>query len=237
MRKIIILFSIIFVVSCSYKAQIADYQLPEKIIVNDFGNYISIAPECYVMDDALVFYPGGLVSPDSYIPLAADMAKESGIAVFIQKMPFDLAVLGKNRVEKILEKYDYIDNWYIAGHSLGGVMAASWVHDHPGIFKGMIFLASYPTDKDLLKGQDISVLSIRGSEDGLVSEEKINETRTLLPDDSEYLVIQGGNHAQYGEYGAQKGDGIASISGDEQKKAAAAAIASFIRKINHRIAF
>lgn len=39
-------------------------------------------------------------------------------------MPFKLAILNRKGANDILDRYNYIDNWYIGGHSLGGVMAA-----------------------------------------------------------------------------------------------------------------
>lgn len=48
------------------------------------------------------------------------------------------------------------------------------------------------------------------------------------PDQYQEVVIDGGNHAQFGNYGIQKGDGTSGISALQQQEEAAAAIASFI---------
>ena len=45
-----------------------------------------------------------------------------------------------------------------------------------------------------------------------------------LPEGTSLKVIDGGNHAQFGHYGPQKGDGIATISREEQQRLTAAAI-------------
>lgn len=237
MRKLIFPMLILLFVSCSYKAETADYELPDKITVTKIDSFYFIAPQCYEMDEAIVFYPGGFVQPEAYIPLAADISRATGKAVFLQKMPFNLAVLGRDRVEKILKKYSYIGHWYMMGHSLGGVMAASWIKKHPGVFEGLILLASYPSDNDDLSSSDISVLSIRGSEDGLVSREKIGNTERLLPERTVFVEIQGGNHSQFGSYGFQKGDNPAKISEEAQRKKTVDLIASFLENINPRKAY
>ena len=37
-----------------------------------------------------------------------------------------------------------------------------------------------------------------------------------LPADTEWITIEGGNHAQFGDYGVQDGDGEATISAEMQ---------------------
>lgn len=233
-RRLWILFIPVLLISCSYKARISQYSLPVNISLRETNRYYLLMPDCYDMDEAMALYPGGLVSPDSYIPLAADLAAQLNLAVFIQKMPFDLAVFGSDRVGELLGEFDYIDRWYFAGHSLGGVMACSWIHDNPDIFDGLILLASYPAGKKSLKDSDIAVLSIRGSEDGLVDSVKIGETGLFLPDHTLFEEIKGGNHAQFGSYGSQRKDGIPLISEEEQRAETVRLIGDFLELINRR---
>lgn len=228
MRRIILLLMPLILFSCSYSADLAPYKKPEKIILDETRHFIYIAPQCFDMDEALVFYPGGLVDPQAYIPLASDLADHYGLAVFIAKMPFNLAVFGKSKIERILKEYDYIGRWYMGGHSLGGVMASSWIDDHPGYVDKLILLASYPGDKTSLFDDPIAVLSLRGTEDGLVSREKIEETLDLLPHDALIIEIQGGNHAQFGSYGEQKGDNPALISEEQQRIITVESISDFL---------
>ena len=70
-------------------------------------------------------------------------------------MPFNLAVLNSNAADKVMSKFNNIENWYIGGHSLGGAMAASYAAKHQDNLKGVVLLAAYPT-----KELDIPVLSI-----------------------------------------------------------------------------
>ena len=164
----------------------------------------------------LIIYPGGKVEPAAYAPLAEKIAEE-GFKVIIVPMPLNLAVLSPNKAEQVIEKYPRIKQWYIAGHSLGGVMAAQFTYKNQDKISGLILLAAYPQKSNNLSSSAVKVLSIYGSEDGLVGNDKINESKKLLPDSTKWISIHGGNHSQNGWYGYQKGDSIATITREEQQ--------------------
>ena len=167
-------------------------------------------------DDALIFYPGAKVEETAYAPLLHLVAAE-GMDVFLVKMPFHLAVFGKNRADDLIPEYDY-DHWYIGGHSLGGAMAADYAAGHGSQLSGVILLAAYPT-KPLDEG--LTVTTIYGSGDGVLNMTRLEKSGKYLPEGSRTFVIEGGNHAQFGNYGEQDGDGEASISAEEQQRQAA----------------
>ena len=48
--------------------------------------------------------------------------------------------------------------------------------------------------------------------------DKVYDTRKYMPESYEEYCIQGGNHAEFAEYGKQKGDGSATITSQEQQK-------------------
>lgn len=164
-------------------------------------------------DTAIVFYPGAKVEYTAYSQLMYKIA-ENGSDCFLIKMPFNMAILGKNKAQKILEQYNY-ENWYISGHSMGGVMACMYASDHPEKIKGVITLASYPA-KAL--PQNIEYISIYGSEDKVLSIDELNKAKKYLPEKNDEYVIDGGNHSGFANYGEQKGDGKASITNVEQQE-------------------
>jgi pimeloyl-ACP methyl ester carboxylesterase len=125
--------------------------------------------------------------------------------------------------------YPEIAHWFVGGHSLGGVAAASYAASHPEI-TGVVFWASYPAD-DSLKNQNMPVVSIYGTLDGLATEESQNSKKELMPEDTQYVVIEGGNHAQFGSYGKQAGDNDASISPEEQWVQVASGTVAFFNSI------
>ena len=163
---------------------------------------------------AMIFYPGAKVEYTAYLPLLSDLA-ERGIDCFLIKMPCNLAFFGQNKAKKIMDSYEY-DQWYLSGHSLGGAMASSYASGHMESLDGLVLLAAYPTKS--LKSDSFSVLSIYGSEDGVLNMEKVEEGKGKMPADYTEICIEGGNHAQFGNYGEQKGDHTAGISRKEQQK-------------------
>ena len=173
-------------------------------------------------ENLLVFYPGAKVEETAYAPFLHLLA-ERGMDACLVKMPFHLAIFGANRANDLIARHDYA-NWYIGGHSLGGAMAANYAAKHPDKIEGLVLLAAY-SSKPL--PEDLSVLSVYGSEDGVLNRNKYEENKANLPADYQEIEIAGGNHAQFGSYGKQRGDGTASISAEEQQKATVDAILSF----------
>ncbi len=179
-------------------------------------------------EDAIIFYPGALVEPQSYIPLLT-LCAEEGITCYIVEMPMDIALLDRKAGEKFLKMNPEIKHWYMAGHSLGGAMAASFVSRHKDDFEGLILLSAYSTHD--LSSSGLKVLSVYGSKDKVLNLEKYHKNKQNLPPVGKGLteiIIDGGNHAQFANYGAQEGDGTAEISETEQQKITAAEICNWI---------
>ena len=172
----------------------------------------------------IIFYPGGKVELSAYAPLAMSLA-EKGILCVLVKMPCNLAVLGINSADKILSQTDTRE-WYMAGHSLGGAMASSYIADNHELFEGLILLGAYANDD--ISHTALDVISIYGEYDGVMDREKYNSSLSLLPSDAKEQVIIGGNHAYFGSYGEQEGDGVATISPEEQIMVTASLIYGFI---------
>ena len=175
-------------------------------------------------DAGFIFYPGGKVEYTAYIPLMSALA-EKGVLCILIPMPFNLAVLDMNAAKGMTDKYPEIDNWYIGGHSLGGSMAASFVADNSDDFDGLILLGSYSTAEVTLP-----VLSVYGSEDKVMNREKYDKYKTNISSSLTETVIDGGCHAYFGMYGAQDGDGMPSVSNEEQIHLTVEEIIKFINK-------
>lgn len=173
----------------------------------------------------LIFYPGGKVELESYIPLMKEISKNN-ISCFLLKMPFNLAVFDISKANKILNSYSDISSWYIGGHSLGEAMASSYVSKNLDKFSGLFLLGAYSTNN--ISSSSLKVLSIYGSNDGVMKRNKYQECLKNLPSNFNEYIIQGGNHAQYGMYGKQKKDKDATISNEEQIKITSEKISSWI---------
>ncbi len=171
-----------------------------------------------------IFYPGGKVEASAYAPLMKALAQK-GYACVLVKMPFNLAVFDINAAGRVIDAYPKIEHWLVGGHSLGGSMAAAWCAGNAGKCQGLVLLGSYSASD--LSQSGLPVLVITGSKDGVLNREKFEASRGNLPANSQFLEIAGGNHAQYGDYGAQKDDGIAEISAATQQAIAADAMDRF----------
>ena len=173
-----------------------------------------------------IFYPGGKVEYAAYAPLM-DMLASKGILCVLIEMPYNLAIFDINAADGIAERFPEIESWYIGGHSLGGSMAAIYLDGHTDEIDGLVLLGSYST-VDLT---DSRVLSVYGSEDRIMNRAKYRESKKNLPDDFTEVIIQGGNHASFGMYGIQEGDGyLSKITNLEQIEQTANAIFTFINE-------
>ena len=157
--------------------------------------------------DALVFYPGGKVEPTAYLPLLTALA-EDGIDCFLVQMPLNMAFLDIDAAAKIQAAYTY-DRWYVGGHSLGGAIAANYAAHHGDDLEGLILLAAYATQP---LSDRLAVLELHGSEDGVLNRASLEKGKQYLPASARAFELPGGNHAQFGDYGPQRGDGLPTVS-------------------------
>jgi dienelactone hydrolase len=200
------------------------------VTVRAQGDFIVFTPAGNTPITGFIFYPGGHVDYRSYAPVAQRIAAR-GYLVALVKMPLSLAVFGVDRADGVIASYPGIRYWVIGGHSLGGSMAASYAKAHQVSIQGVAFWASYPPEGDDLSSTDLKGLSIYGSEDQVLDMENYRATLPLLPPGSIRQVIQGGNHAQFGDYGPQPGDGTATISAADQQAQAADLTARLLRAV------
>ncbi len=166
---------------------------------------------------ALIFYPGAKVEYTAYLPILEKL-RQNGIASVLMKMAFNMAIFSVNAADKAFDELSGIDHWFIGGHSMGGAMAGSYAAGHQDKVKGLVLLGAYIYGDVSTK----DALTVYGTLNADL-EKHIDYTDNVV-------IIQGGNHAQFGDYGEQKGDPKALISREEQQDIAVQAILSFIRE-------
>ena len=215
--------------SCSYRPLFSPDDINPGVSIIETRRIIEMTPSSGTATAGLLFYPGGLVDSHVYNQLLADFSARSGATVVIVKMPANLAVFDIDAGLSIISGYPEITDWIIAGHSLGGSMAANTVKNHPDVYKALIFMDSYPADGDSLKEWPGNVLSLYSSVEKVNDPERMQQTIDLIPPatwlttdnrtypaaDSNYAVIHqidGGSHSYFGTYGPQDGDYTPTIS-------------------------
>ena len=236
---LVLIFAGLFV---AFKIYTGNYYNADNTVISELADDLSeevhtfTAPEGMVFlpqnqeyRAVIVFYPGAKVEYTAYSGLMYRLA-ERGYICLLPKMADNVALLSINAVDTLKaarpDESDSVEDldWYLAGHSLGGVAAtrylAEWtqgtgVRDHfAGNFKGVILCASYPMDS--LAGTDLRLLSILGSNDTVVNMKNYEDSKKNWPEDATEYVIQGGIHSYFGNYGIQKGDGEPEITADRQ---------------------
>ncbi len=196
----------------------------EAVIVTE-DRFIAFAPANQrPAGTGFIFYPGGHVEARAYAAPLRQIAAGGYLAVLVP-VRFNLAFFDINAAEPVLAAYPEIEHWVIGGHSLGGVAASIFARGHPQI-SGLVLWASYPPD-DSLRGSDLRVLSMYGTQD-MGGVEQFVQSRSLLPEDAQFVVIEGGNHSQFGDYGLQPGDHPAQIPPLDQQSLAVQAVIQFL---------
>ena len=230
-KKIKIAIVIVFLLILGYGIfYLADYNHAEKTatdMLNGTSNVSVVKTSNGLFldgsgnDSAVIFYPGGKVEYTSYLPMLINLANR-GIDCYLVEMPFNIAFFGQNSADSIMNNSSY-DHYFIAGHSLGGVVASAYVNATNNT-DGVILLAAYPTEK-------ISkpVLSVYGSNDNALNKVKYEAAKPLIKGNFTEVIIKGGNHAQFAYYGNQSGDGKANITAENQQNQTVDAIINFIK--------
>lgn len=200
-----------------------DYYHAEEVAITtmqgdtsmDVVDNLTILSPSIPSETGIIFYPGAKVEAIAYVPLLEKLKNEGYTCILVQ-MPLNMAIFDANAADKVFEKLPDIQHWYIAGHSMGGAMASDYAAKHPGKVDGLILLGAYiygdyPPEK---------ALTVYGTFNSNL-EKEITYTENIVK-------IEGRNHAQFGNYGKQKGDPDATISAEEQQTITVAAIAEFI---------
>ena len=230
--SIIILLAMFFVAAALY---VEDYYRADDSVYSylEENSAYSVAAmeDAYVLMPenpiaGIIFYPGAKVEYSAYLPLMGELAKE-GIACVLLKMPFNLAMFDIDGAEDYIDLFPQVASWYLMGHSLGGSMAAINFYNNYEEYSGIILLASYST-KDL-SDLGARALTIYGSEDEVLNKESFEKYQSNLPTDFTKVVIDGGCHSYFANYGLQDGDGKPTISREEQISLSVSTILDFIK--------
>ena len=173
------------------------------------GNFVFRGDE---VKAGLVFYPGAKVEHYAYAPLMAALAEKGYLCVLV-KMPLRLAIFKPFAADGARDDHPEL-KWYIGGHSLGGAIASYYLKSRSDRYEGLLLFGAYSSVD--LSGTKLRVLSIYGSEDGVLNRKTYEKKKKYLPKGYQEVVLSGGCHAYFGSYGAQSFDGTPKISRAEQ---------------------
>jgi len=221
-RWLLLVFGVVSIGSLLIGIQWATFSrspLPEALDALGSDELVNVTQEDWLIfspaqgtpTTGFIFYPGGRIDPRGYASLMRAIATE-GYLVVVPKMPLNMAVFSPNTADQIIAENPDIDLWVIGGHSVGGTMAAQFTDKHPEVIDGLAIWASYPADYTNLSDLDIPVISIYGSREVRVNDISVAERKHLLPENTLYIRIEGGDHHQFGSYEINAEDHLATTS-------------------------
>lgn len=232
MAVVLVVFALVFVTWANDASAADDVALQalssdSAVDVREENGWFVFSPVAVEPQTGFVFYPGGKVDYRAYAP-ALKLIAAQGYFVALVPAPLNLAFFDVNAADNVKAAHPEIENWFVGGHSLGGVAASAYASSHD--VRGVVLWASYPAD-DSLRTRSIPAVSIYGTRDGLATGEQLDASRDLLLPDTQFIPIEGGNHAQFGSYGPQTGDSEATIAPEEQWQQAADATVGFFVEV------
>ena len=233
----IIWFSLVLIFFVWNWTTFQSHNLPKNTFTNsDLVSVVETDGQITFISDSsknifeIIFFQGGLTDPKAYAPLCRKLA-ESGFTCHLIKMNWRLPQYDYQKISKLfnLKQGSYI----IGGHSQGGKMAAKFVYENPKLMKGLFLMGtSHPRDIDL-SSQNIPCIKLYAENDGLASVEEVMENKIKLPKDAKLVLINGGNHSQFGYLGKLLMDSSADISIEEQQQKTYDHLINFMNKIKH----
>lgn len=180
-----------------------------------------------------LFFPGALVEPTAYAPIARHAA-DAGFESHIIKMPWRMSTRGYQQIKTLFSLTDTTKHYVLAGPSQGGKMAAQFAHENKNVLAGLILMGtSHPRDIDL-SSFTLSVVKLYATNDGLASLPEVFENKGKLPSHAQWVEIKGGNHAQFGYYGSQLGDDNATITREVQQSLVNQTVIGFLKAIENQ---
>jgi dienelactone hydrolase len=195
----------------------AAMQSDGRVEVDD-GTYVVFRPAGAEPTTGLIVYPGASCDVRGYAPVLRRVA-ERGYLVVGVPMPLNMAIFAPDRADAVRAAFPAVQRWVVAGHSMGGAMAARYAHRHPDDLAGLILWDSYPPESDTLVDSPFPVWHIhRATADGRAPE-KFEGMRKLFPVTSTWVPVPGGNHMQFGSFigGGYQEEWTAKITALEQQ--------------------
>jgi pimeloyl-ACP methyl ester carboxylesterase len=206
------------------------------VSVTDGAAALEFLPTSSNDKPALLFFCGSGVSAHAYAPLLRPIA-EAGHPVFVVKLPYRFAPLEPHKQAAVQRVFDMraahpeISHWVISGHSLGGALACRVVQADPNAFSAMVLVGTTHPKQDDLSSFPLPVTKVYASHDGVAPPDRTLANRGLLPNDTQWVEIPGGNHSQFGHYGRQLRDGKPTISREAQQAATRSAILDALTRV------
>ncbi len=201
---------------------LAEARAASTFSYSESGGNVVLTPD-EPTGEGLVFIAGARVEPQAYADKLSGLA-EDGVTVVIVAPVLNFAIFEFRSLDDFTGLAPDVDEWFVGGHSLGGVRACQYAAD--GEVAGLILFGSYCSAD--IADTGMPVLTLEASNDGLSTPAKIAAASDLLPADAELVTLPGAVHAQFGDYGVQPGDGEPTATDAEVRAEITAAVLEFV---------
>lgn len=222
----------------SYRTQGVDarvLQADTRVAVHEDPASLAFQPSASGATAALLFFCGSGVAAQAYAPLLRPVA-EAGFPVYIVKLPYRFAPLESHkagalaRAAGVMAAHPEIAHWVVAGHSQGGALAARFAGGEGRGASALVLIGTTHPKERSLAALSIPVAKVYGGNDEVAPAARVLANKSLLPPQTEWVEVVGGNHAQFGHYGRQLGDGAATITREAQQEQARAVLLRVLRR-------
>lgn len=186
----------------------------DSIQVTEVEGSIVMAARDGATQTGILYFPGARVNPYSYLYPLSEVAA-SGVTVVIMDPLMNMALFDTRSLDELASAAPEVTQWVLSGHSLGGVRACM-LANHPSV-TGLVLMGSYCAND--VSDLDIPVVQVLASNDGLIDQEALEGSAAWLPASTTTIILEGANHASFGTYGEQPGDGSATLTRQQVREA------------------
>jgi pimeloyl-ACP methyl ester carboxylesterase len=212
---------------------------PEALAALESDDLVTVTQnEWFVFEPAsstpskgLIFYPGGECDERGYAEPLREIAA-AGYLVVLVPMPMQLAVLAPDKATDVIAAYPDIDSWTIAGHSLGGSMAARYAFHHPDHLAGLVMWDAYAPDD--MTDRTLAVRMVHRANQAGDPPADYEPYLPFLPPQTDFFPLKGGIHLNFGNFIAgrlYRDEPTPALDPITQRELAAAATIEFMHKL------
>ncbi|GII98979.1 alpha/beta hydrolase family protein [Sediminihabitans luteus] len=182
-----------------------------------------------VATTGLLFYPGEHVDARAFARMLRPVA-EAGYVVAVVTPPLGDPSLDPDQGAGLLDDLG-VERWVVGGTDVGGQAAAELAAAHVGAghVHGLLLLGSAP-DVDL-SDAPLAVLTLWGTQDGVVPPSRIASSRDVLPASTTWARLPGVNHADFGDFGHAPGDERSTVDRDAAREQIQATVLGWLDQV------
>jgi hypothetical protein len=200
-----------------------------EVALLEDDSWLVMVPSKTAPTTGMILYPEGHRDIRSYALITREIARQGFQVVFLSlRLETEYSEAEeRGRIEAVISAYPQIERWAVGGHTWGAQAGVDYAAHHPDRVAGVVLWAGRMDGTTSLADSDLPVLMVYGTLD----DENVNlvaNNKPFLPQHTVWVTIEGGNRAQFANYGPMPADAVATISSESQQAQAAATTVEFL---------